>query len=308
MKSYEVDNEVISFSALFKVFWRWKWVIILVTGLAAVGSVFYAVNQVDVYRAKLIAITPSEQGGGMSGISGQLGGLASLAGVSLGGSGAKNLEQVEDLLRSRSFLQGVIEKHELKPDLIAAIGWDKTSNQVIYDPEIYDADSGQWVRTPPPGKTVEPSAWEAHPQFLTRIKTQVFLKKDMLRLSVDHYSPYVAKTLADILLEEINVKFRERTKQEAQDSIAYLREVIATTKIAQVKSVFYGLLEEQIKNDMLAEVRKEFAFETLTPAVIAEDKEYPKRGLICILGTLLGGALSLVLALVCNAVFPLRKK
>jgi uncharacterized protein involved in exopolysaccharide biosynthesis len=56
---------------------------------------------------------------------------------------------------------------------------------------------------------------------------------------------------------------------------------------------------------MLAEVQEEFIFKVVDPAVIPELKSSPKRALICVLGTLLGGMLSVVIVLVG---FALRKE
>lgn len=303
---YSNNNDVISFSALFNSLWYRKWTIMTITVMFAVGSVVFALKQTDIYKAQVIVVTPSGQAGG-GGLGGQLGNLAGLAGISIGGSGSKSLEQVEDLLRSRSFLQHVIEKHDMTKDLIAAIGWDRLSDKVIYDPNLYDEKSGKWIRVPPPFKNVEPSAWEAYPVLLSKIETQVFFKKDMLKLTVEHFSPSLAKSWATILIEELNAKFREKKMQEAKGSIEYIENVLTSTRFSEVRQVFYKLLEEQIKNDMLAKVRKEYAFETLSPALVPEDKSSPKRGLICIIGTLIGGVIAIIFALILNIIHPPRE-
>jgi LPS O-antigen subunit length determinant protein (WzzB/FepE family) len=65
-----------------------------------------------------------------------------------------------------------------------------------------------------------------------------------------------------------------------------------------MQSVFYQLIEDQIKNKMLAEVQDEFVFKIVDPAVIPEEKSKPKRALICILGFMLGGMLGVAFVLV----------
>jgi uncharacterized protein involved in exopolysaccharide biosynthesis len=49
---------------------------------------------------------------------------------------------------------------------------------------------------------------------------------------------------------------------------------------------------------MLAEVQEEFIFKVVDPAVVPELKAGPKRALICVLGTLLGGMLGVAIVLV----------
>ncbi|XQW85917.1 Wzz/FepE/Etk N-terminal domain-containing protein [Thalassotalea piscium] len=301
MKQFVLDDDVLSISSFLGVFWRWKWLIIVITTLSAGLSAFYAISQPDVYRAHIIAVTPDDKGGNpMSALSGQLGGLAGIAGISLGGSSDKKLEQIKELIRSRSFLQGFIEKHGLVVDILAAIDWDKAQNRIIYDETLYDEKNHKWVRTPPPGKAVVPTAWEAYPVLLTKINSEALVKKNMFKLSVDHFSPYKAKEWTELLLSDINELYRIRSKEEAENSISYLKGALEKTNIAEVKTMFYGLLEDQIKGDMLSEVRKEFALETYSHAVLPEDKDHPKRAMICIIGTLLGGIFSLIIVLIVN--------
>ena len=48
---------------------------------------------------------------------------------------------------------------------------------------------------------------------------------------------------------------------------------------------------------MLAEVRQEYVFKTIDPAVAPEEKSGPRRALICILTTLLAGMLAAIIVL-----------
>ena len=65
-----------------------------------------------------------------------------------------------------------------------------------------------------------------------------------------------------------------------------------------MKEVFYQVIEEQIKNKMLAEASPEYAFVTVNPAMVPEEKSTPKRALICVLAVLLGAMLSIFAVLV----------
>lgn len=309
MKQFVLDDDVLSISSFLGIFWRLKWLIIIITSLSAGLSVFYAVSQPDVYRAHLIAVTPDDKGNNpMSGLSGQLGGLAGIAGISLGGSSDQKLEQIKELIRSRSFLQNFIEKHNLVVDILAATDWDKSKNKIIYNKTLYDEKNHKWVRTPPPFKDIVPTPWEAYSVLLTKINIDALVKKKMLKISVDHYSPYKAKEWVELLLSDINEFYRIRSKNEAERSIDYLKEALDKTNISEVKTMFYGLLQDQIKGEMLSEVRQEFALETYSAAVLPEDKDHPRRAMICILGTLLGGVFSLIIALIINTVNLNRQK
>ncbi len=68
-----------------------------------------------------------------------------------------------------------------------------------------------------------------------------------------------------------------------------------------MQTVFYKLIEEQTKTQMLAEVNQEYVFKTLDPAVVPEEKAKPKRALMVVLGGILGGMLGIMLVLARHA-------
>jgi len=49
---------------------------------------------------------------------------------------------------------------------------------------------------------------------------------------------------------------------------------------------------------MFANVRDEYVFKTIDPALVPEEKSGPKRALICVLGVLFGAMLSTLFMLV----------
>jgi len=116
----------------------------------------------------------------------------------------------------------------------------------------------------------------------------------LISLSVEHFSPHVAKKWVDTLVKAINEHIKKQDREEAAKSIAYLNKKIKETNIADMQSVFYQLVEEQTKTLMLAEVSDEYVLKTLSPAKVAEERAKPKRALICVLGTMLGGILAVI--------------
>ena len=82
------SDDEIDLRELFAVIWQGKWLIIAITAVFAIGAVIFAIEQPNIYKSEaLLAPTSEEQGGGLSGLASQFGGLASLAGVNLGSKG-----------------------------------------------------------------------------------------------------------------------------------------------------------------------------------------------------------------------------
>lgn len=295
-----MNQKEIDLRDLWDAIWKGKWWISAFTLVAAVSSVIFALSLPNYYRAEVV-LAPSEeaQGGGLGQMAGQLGGIASLAGFDLGGGQIDKATVALEILSSRSFIGDFIERHDIKVPLIATKAWQESTNTLLVDPELYNQDRGQWVRDVNPPKASEPSLWEA---------TKVF-REDVLRVnrdqqsgivvvSVEHLSPYIAREWATLLVEDLNNYMRDRDVHEAERSIAYLDEQMQGTRLASMQQVFSQLIEKQTQTMMLANVRDEYMFRIIDPAVAPEDRSRPSRALIAIAGTFLGGLLGTLVALI----------
>lgn len=297
-------SDEIDLRELFKALWKGKWIIIATTMVFAIGSVLYALSLPNIYKADtLLAPAESSDGGGLAKMAGQLGGLASLAGINLGSGGqSSKTDLAVSVMKSRQFIDDFIQRHDLLVPLMAAKGWDLEHNKLILDEDIYNAETGEWLREPEGLRGAKPSAQEAFEEFSTRVLTVTQDQESGLyTVSVQHYSPYVAQQWVTWLTEDINQVMRERAIEETSKNLNYLETQLQKTAVADMQSTFYKLIEEQTKSRMLAEVQEEFIFKIVDPAVVPEEKASPKRALICVIGTLLGGILSVAFVLVMSA-------
>ena len=129
----------------------------------------------------------------------------------------------------------------------------------------------------------------------------------MITLSVEYYSPALAKEWADKLVVAVNRYLQEQDRIEAEKSIEYLQDEMSKTNLTEMKAVFARLIEEQTKNLMLARVSDEYVLKTLAPAKIPEKKSSPKRAVICIVSTLGGCLLSVFFWMVWSSLSSRRE-
>ena len=296
------DDEI-DLRELFLVLWNGKKLIIGITAIFALVSVFYALSIPNQYRATALVSPAQGSGGGLSGALGQLGGLDSLAGVSIGGGESSEAQVAQEIMRSRGFIEEFISENNLAVEVSAAEGWDMGSNQLEINSDIYDVDSLLWVRDAPAGKTAEPSGWQLFKKFSGMFSVSEDKKTGMVSISVEYFSPELAKEWVDRLVIGINQHMQSRKLEKVNINIQYLEAQIQKTSIAEMREVFYTIIEEQIKSKMLAEASPEYAFVTVSPAMVPVQKSQPKRALICILGTLLGGMLATLIVLVRHYAF-----
>lgn len=294
-----IDDEI-DLRELFGALWEGKWIIIVATFVFAVGAVLYALSLPNIYKSDaLLAPAESSNGGGLSKMAGQLGGLAALAGVNLGAGQSSQTDLAVQVMKSRQFVEAFINKHDLLVPLMAAKNWDLANNKLIFDEDLYNPSTGEWLREPDGLRGATPTAQEAFEVFSKEVLSVSQDKESGLyTVSVKNYSPYTAQQWVNWLIEDINKVMRERTITETSQNLAYLNTQLQKTAVADMQSTFYKLIEEQTKSLMLAEVQEEFVFKIVDPAVVPELKDGPKRALICVLGTLFGGMLGVAIVLI----------
>jgi LPS O-antigen subunit length determinant protein (WzzB/FepE family) len=294
----QYDDEI-DLRELFGVLWAGRIKIIAITAVFAVASVVYALSVPNQYKATALLSPAQSSGGGLSGALGQLGGLASLAGVSIGGGESSEAQVAQEIMKSWNFIEGFIKSNDLAVEIYAAEGWSKSSNSLQIDSDLYDESDSQWlVENDDTGELGRPSSWKLFEDFSKMLSVSEDKKSGLVSVSIEYYSPQIAKRWLDLYVAAINGHMQERKMAEVTRNITYLEAQIKKTNIAEMQEVFYTIIEEQIKSKMLAEASPDYAFVPVSPSMVPEEKSQPKRALICILGTLLGGMLSVLWVLV----------
>jgi len=294
--NYDVE---IDLRELFRALWAGKWLISGITFVAAVIAVIVALMMPNIYKAEaLLAPNGQEGAGGLSALAAQYGGLASLAGINLGGGSADKVALGLEILKSRKFISEFIERHDILVPLMAADGWDEETGDLKIDADDYDVTAKRWVRDVSPPKKQIPSMQEAYRVFINIFSVGQDKKSGFVNVEVEHYSPTVAKQWVDWLVDDLNAFIMQQDVTEAEQAIEYLNKQIANTSLAELQNVFFRLIEEQTKTVMLAKVSNEYLLKTLDPAVAPELKAKPMRSLIVILATMLGGFLGVVIQLI----------
>ena len=292
------DDEI-DLKELFMVLWSGKWLISAITGLAAAISVAVALSLPNIYTASALLAPAESSGGGLSGLMKQYGGLASLAGVSLpSGQEGGRAQLGMQLMKSRAFIGDFVARRDILPELMAVESWDAGSGEIAFDPDDYEADTATWIRDVDLPKQPKPTLLEAHEELMDILGVSEDKQTGYVTVSIDHQSPIIAAQWVDWLVEDVNAAVKAQDVAEAEKSIEYLKQQVANTSLADLQSMFFELIQSQTETVMLAEVRPEYVFKTIDPAVVPEEKSKPSRALICVLGTLLGGMLGVVIVLV----------
>lgn len=291
--SRKQDDEIIEFNValILKLFWKEKFQIFLITSFFAIYSVYYALSIPNQYKATVV-LAPAQQNNSMMSTLSRLSGLASMAGINVGKSNTNETDKALEIMKSWSFIEEFVVSNSLSSLLFAVNGWDQNENKLLYDQEKFDAETQKWL----PG-VIKPNSWSLYRSFSSKIEINEDKLTGLISVSLEYYSPYMAKEILDDYISAINSYMQNRELEKVTRSINYLQDQINNTSIAEMRDVFYDVIGEQIKNKMLAEATLDYAFTPVNPSMVPEIKSKPKRAAICVLWTLMGGFISLLIIL-----------
>jgi capsule polysaccharide export protein KpsE/RkpR len=288
MNTEDIKVGNLNVMTVIKILLKNKLWILLFSIFSAVFAVWFALNLPNKYTSSIkVIVAETDKTTSLASVVGGLGGLASMAGINLGGSDNKALVYSE-LIKSKYFLVPFIKKYDLAPKLIAVKGWNQENNTFIYDNDIYDEKTKTWTREITYPYTNPPSDWELYSQFRKVVSYDFDKKTGFLTLRANFYSPYFTQKILSDLVLEFNELRRIKDIKEASDSINYLEKKIAKNNIHELNELANKLISENMKILMLADIRNEYAFETVEPPSVNHLKSSPRRAVFCVLITLLG--------------------
>ena len=289
------DDEI-DLKELINVLWQSKVLIILITTFFAISSVFYALSLTNIYQSEGVFHIPaqSETGAAVSG----LGGMAALAGLNLSSGGLAKSAIAIRTIESRAFLKHLITFEDVLPSLMAAKSYDSVSKKIQFDEEIYDENTGIWVRETRNNEISKPSYLEAHSAYMKMITIREDKITGLVTISVEHMSPVFAKELLSLMIKEANELLRNKDLQESSDAIAFLTSEIPKSSLITMKDAINQLVQSKLETQMMAKISNEYVLKVIEPPFIPEKRFKPSRSMICIFGTILGGMLSIFFVLI----------
>lgn len=263
-----------------------KWIVLSVSVLFSVMSLAWSLGQPNIYRSEVL-LAPSEALSGKgSDFAGQFGGLAQLAGVDIGGGGVNRIELALQILKSRDFIMRVVKESELAPYILAVDSYDRETDSFVFDKKIYDKKLNKWFKYNTDSST--PSSMLLHKKFLKKMELAHDERSGLVFMSFKSESPIFARKILSLIVEEINAEMKQRDVSQASVSIEYLNRQLAETSVGDLRQIFYGLIEEQTKKMMLANVHDGYAFDVIDSPSLPERKYKPNRLMILILGGFFG--------------------
>jgi uncharacterized protein involved in exopolysaccharide biosynthesis len=261
----QVEEDEIDLLELFDVLWSGKKIIVAVTALFTVGAIIYSLLQTEIYRAEVL-LAPSQNRQSSSPLSAQLGGAAALVGINVGQSGGNQIQSILATIRSREFILKFVAENNLREALFSLSS---------------DAEG-------------QPTDWQVYRKFSGILSITRDSGAGLIRVALKWPDPVEAAEWANLIVAAINLHEKARDVSEAKNAIEYLQGQLASTQLVEMQQVFYQLIESQTRVIMLADVRDEYVFRIIDPAVVPDQRIAPERKVMVIVGLISGTALSMM--------------
>jgi uncharacterized protein involved in exopolysaccharide biosynthesis len=272
----------LSLREVWNVIWRGRWLVVATTVVLASVSVAYALLATEWYRSEVLLAPANAQS--TPAIAGELGGLAALAGVSMGNNDSS---EAIATLTSREFARDFIRRHDLVK-VFFADDWDTNASRWLQD------DPESW-----------PDVRDAVKYFHEKVlKVSSDTRTGLVTVRVDWTDPAVATEWVDELVKRLNAKMRERALREAEVNVAYLRSELDKTSLVTLQQSIGRLLETELQKLMMARGNEEFAFRIIDSSGPLKDRVWPKRALVVTLGSMLGAMLGVLAVFFRRAISP----
>jgi LPS O-antigen subunit length determinant protein (WzzB/FepE family) len=251
-----------------------KWWLIgsaVVFAAAFTGAAFY---MTPVYRAAAVLVPASmDHGSGLGALKsalGDLGSLASLAGVEGGAVADSSVEEALAVLSSRRFTEGFISDEHILPELFA---------------NKWDSATDTWKTAKPP--TLARGFKYFDKQVRTIIRDH---KTGLVTLQIDWKNRTEAARWANELVRRLNAEMRSRAIANADAYVQYLEKEYQQTTLIPTRDAISRLIESQIRQRMLATVTQDFAFRPASEALPPDEDDpvSPKKLLLLAGGPFVG--------------------
>jgi len=258
MKEQNKEIDVIS---LINTCFKYKIFIIVFTVSSGLLFLLHTFTQPEIYKAEVLIIPSSVEeevsfGGAISYIQEVYGSVST----------NKELDEIERL-KTRSFLTKFIRINNYKPVLFP----DKWSD-------------GRW-------KGGEPSDIDSYNSLLEKINFNNSKDSNVMSLSIEWENPVNLSKVSEVankLISSINNESKERSIAKSKRTISFIENEIKNTNIVKMKSILYSLLEQQIQNIVLSNVRDDLVFKVIDPAITPNKPEHRLVILELLLSMLVG--------------------
>lgn len=290
------SEEEIDLRELFKVLFDGKILIALVASIITFSSVIYALMMTDYYKSE--AVMSVRDNSENKNLLSQFGGAASLMGLNVSSTDDKASQTIQ-LIQSRKFIKHLLTFENILPSIMAAKSYDISSKKLLFDGDLYDSKSKNWIGEPDENGSAKPSYLDAHGVYLNDLLSISQDKNTgFILIDIKHLSPVFAKEFLELIIRETNTILRKKDLEESNEALMYLTNELRKTSLVELKESIKNLIEAQLEVQMMSKINEDYVLVEIDPPFIPERGLSNSKLLIVIFSTIFGSLLGGVIVLI----------
>ena len=273
------ETAQIDFRKILVDLWRGRYIILgtalLLAILAGVYAYFIAT---PIYMARATIMVRFEDAMSSGGLSGQLGGLASLAGVNVRNGSPGRVEYIAKL-RSRDLAQKFIRQENLLP---------------VFFADKWDEAAGRWREA-----ERAPTLDDAVLKFRKVAHIEEDIDTGLIAVSFEWRDRFLATKWTGDYIALTNAELRASALSETQSNLAYLADQARSVQNESLRESVVRLTETNLNRAMQAKAQRDFAFRIIDPPTTPDQNKFvsPVRSMMVLAGFGAGALLAMLFVL-----------
>ena len=211
----------------------------------------------------------------------QFSAIGSLVGFNTSSLENSSSKYVVEKLKSKDLFFESLDEESLR-NIYAAKSYNKETKKIILDSKYFDEKDNFKVNK-------IPNLLQLHREnFLKNFNASIEKDTGFIYVTYSHISPVFAKELIEKMINELNESEREKNINESIKIIEDLTVKIASTYESEVKKLISNLIENELKSQVLSNVKENFIVEYIDSPFIPDEKTSPYIINNSILGFIVG--------------------
>ena len=232
----------------------------------------------DIYKSSAILKVNSDSSSNSSNLR-AIDNFASVIGISNSSSSeVLKSDLAVETLKAKSFIKHISLKKNYFKEILASKSFDFKNNKIIY--KNYVPNENDYLL--------------AHDIYMKEMLNISIDKKNFVKISISHVSPFFAETFLKFIVEELNILIKEQDMRDSSRSLDYFQRILPDTKNIELKKSISDLMKTNLEIMTLTNIKDDYLLEYVDRPHVPFEKDSPKRIIIILIGFLTSFIFSLI--------------
>ena len=284
-----LEDSAVDLKELFSILWKGKIHIIVIACVFLIVATIYMRpgNKPDLYQSSA-SMSVVKMGSAGNTITTQI----TFTGLAVESKGVKGPRYV-NTVRSRGFFKHLIEVNEdflpmLGPQTLK--GYDKKSEKLIYNSDVYDVANKKWL-------IEKPHYLDAYNQYMAQMTVSYHQERRIIDISLSHISPFAAMKMVESIILEADQLLRSLDLERSAESLEYLVQAIPKTQQLAIRGAMNDMIMNQLETQMMAKIGPNYIIQIVDPPFVPLYRYAPNRTFISLSAGLAGFVIGIVFVL-----------